>query len=47
MRELLAVREPIYQLADVAITSGDAPHNAFVNEVLEVIDRYLEMEPSA
>jgi len=41
MRELLAKREPIYALADIAISSREGPHHSVVAEVLNALDLHL------
>lgn len=41
MRRLMAEREPIYALADIAIRSRDGPHQAMVAEILTALDAHL------
>ncbi len=41
MRRLLAEREPIYRLADIAIASRDGPHQAVVAEIVAALDHHL------
>jgi shikimate kinase len=41
MRRLLAEREPVYALADIAITSRDGPHHTLVAEIIEALDEHL------
>jgi shikimate kinase len=42
MRRLLALREPVYALADITLTSRDEPHDVVVEEAVEALNnRYL------
>ncbi len=38
MRELLALRNPIYALADITVESRDVSHDVIVNEILAKLD---------
>ncbi len=38
MRELLALRNPIYALADITVESRDISHDVIVNEILAKLD---------
>jgi shikimate kinase len=41
LRELLAVREPIYAQADLTVQSRDVPHDAVVAEIIERLADFL------
>jgi shikimate kinase len=41
LRELLAVREPIYAQADITVQSREVPHDAIVIEIVEALARSL------
>jgi shikimate kinase len=41
LRELLAVREPVYAQAEVKVESRDVPHDAIVTEIVEALARRL------
>jgi shikimate kinase len=41
LRELLAVREPIYAQADLTVQSRDVPHDAVVAEIIERLTDFL------
>jgi shikimate kinase len=41
MRRLLAEREPIYALADLAIASREGPHQALVAEIVGALEAHL------
>lgn len=45
LRRLLADREPLYALADVAIWSRDVPHEAVVIDIVEALERHLGLAP--
>lgn len=45
MRGLLAEREPIYALADLAIASREGPHQMLVSEIVAALDTYLGERP--
>jgi shikimate kinase len=38
---LIAEREPVYQLADIAIASRDVPHDRIVDECIDLLHRRL------
>lgn len=42
MRKLLAEREPVYALADLTVVSRDVTHEVIVDEILAVLDDYLD-----
>jgi shikimate kinase len=42
LRDLLAIREPVYAEADVTVVSREVPHEVMVNETLEELDRFLK-----
>jgi len=44
VRRLLAEREPVYALADIALPSRDVPHDVMVEEAVAALDRYLRGE---
>jgi len=46
MRELMAVRYPVYALADVTVESRDAPHEAIVADVIEKLRERLSVAPA-
>jgi shikimate kinase len=41
MRRLLAVRSPVYALADVTVASRDVPHEVIVGEIIEAVKARL------
>ena len=41
MRDLMAVRHPVYALADVVVESREVPHDKVVAEVLSALDAWL------
>jgi len=41
LRQLLAVREPVYAQADIAVQSREAPHDAIVGEILAKLAAFL------
>lgn len=41
LRELMAVRQPIYAQADVTVQSRDVPHEAVVTEIIERLTDFL------
>jgi shikimate kinase len=41
MRALLAVREPVYALADIMILSRDEPHDSVVSDVVAALNHWL------
>ena len=45
MRRLVAERYPVYAEADFCVVSRDCPHEAMVNEILDILDRGLEGLP--
>jgi shikimate kinase len=47
MRRLLAEREPLYALADIAIASREGPHQMLVSEILAALDAYLGEKAAA
>jgi len=46
MRQLLAEREPVYALADIAVASREGPHHALVGEIIAALDAHLAKEPA-
>jgi shikimate kinase len=42
LRDLLAVREPVYAEADVTVHSREVPHEVMVSETLAELDRFLK-----
>lgn len=42
LRDLLAVREPVYAEANVTVVSREVPHEVMVSETLEELDRFLK-----
>ena len=42
LRDLLAVREPVYAEADVTVVSREVPHEVMVSETLDELDRFLK-----
>lgn len=46
MRRLLAEREPVYALADIAVSSREGPHYALVGEIIATLDAHLAKEPA-
>ncbi|MBA3519485.1 MAG: shikimate kinase [Rhizobiales bacterium] len=46
MRRLLAEREPVYALADIAVASREGPHHALVGEIIAALDAHLAKEPA-
>ena len=47
LRRLLAEREPVYALADLAIASRDGPHHVLVGEIVAALDAHLSGEARA
>ena len=43
LRELLAVREPIYAQADITVQSREGPHDAIVSEILTALAAFLNV----
>jgi shikimate kinase len=41
LRELLAVREPVYALADITVQSHEGPHDAIVAEIMTALAAFL------
>jgi shikimate kinase len=41
LRELLAVREPVYAQADITVQSREVPHDAIVTEIIEALAHSL------
>ncbi len=46
MRQLMAVRDPVYAQADVMVLSRDVSHDRVVQDVLEALDAYLHPPPA-
>jgi shikimate kinase len=46
LRELLALREPVYAQADITVQSREVPHEAIVTEILSALADFLQA-PSA
>jgi shikimate kinase len=46
LEDLAAIREPIYAQADLVVESGDRPHNATVEAIIEGLKALNEKEPS-
>src|SRR5215212_10510672 len=44
MRQLMAVREPIYALAELTVESREAPHERVVQEIVRALDAWLSDE---
>jgi shikimate kinase len=44
MRQLMAIRHPVYALADVLVESGDWAHDRVVEEVVKMLDAKLANE---
>jgi len=42
LRELLAVREPVYAQADITVQSREVPHEAIVTEILSALADFLQ-----
>jgi shikimate kinase len=45
MRDLMAVRHPVYAAADVMVISREASHDRVVQDVLEALDAHLNGQP--
>jgi shikimate kinase len=45
LRALLAEREPVYALADIAVPSREEPHEIVVEAVIDALDAYLTDHP--
>ena len=43
LRQLLALREPIYALADLTVQSREAPHEAIVDEIVSALAAFLNV----
>jgi shikimate kinase len=46
LRQLILVREPIYALADIAVRSREAPHEAIVTEIITALASFLAIPPA-
>ncbi len=46
LRELLAVRDPVYALADLSVQSQEAPHDAIVAEIVKALASLLNVPTS-
>src|SRR5215210_1896155 len=44
MRQLMAVRDPVYALADLTVESRETPHERVVQEIVRVLDAWLAEE---
>lgn len=44
MRDLIAERYPVYEMAPVVVQSRDVPHDVIVNEALEALEAYLDRD---
>lgn len=47
LRQLLRMREPTYALADLAMQSRDAPHEAIVSEIVTALAAFLNVPAAA
>jgi shikimate kinase len=47
LRDLLAVREPIYALADITVQSREAPHETIVNEIVAGLSAFMNVSAAA
>jgi shikimate kinase len=47
LRDLLAVREPIYALADITVQSREAPHDTIVDEIIVALSAFLNVSATA
>jgi shikimate kinase len=45
LRALLAEREPVYALADIAVPSREEPHEVVVEAVIDALGEYLTDHP--
>lgn len=45
LADLLEVRNPVYALADLTVTSRDVPHEVVVNDILEALNQAMSGEP--
>jgi shikimate kinase len=45
LRQLLVTREPVYALADLTVQSREAPHDAIVTEIMQVLAGFLGAAP--
>jgi shikimate kinase len=43
LRELIALREPTYALADITVHSREVPHDAIVNEIVAAMAAFLNV----
>jgi len=43
LRQLLALREPVYALADVTVHSREAPHDAVVGDIITALAGFLDV----
>ena len=46
MRDLMAVRYPVYANADITIESRDVPHDVIVGEIVSELTRHLLVSPT-
>jgi shikimate kinase len=47
MRQLMAAREPVYALADIAVESRDIPHDRVAEDALNALLAFLSLERQA
>lgn len=45
MRALIEQRYPVYKLADLTVPSRDAPHDAIVQDLVDILEMHLERCP--
>jgi shikimate kinase len=45
LKELLAMRDPVYALADVTVWSREVPHETIVNEAIAALVDWLDPAP--
>tara|TARA_R110002167_G_scaffold133555_1_gene318731 strand:+ start:810 stop:1319 length:510 start_codon:yes stop_codon:yes gene_type:complete len=45
LADLMALRYPVYAEADLVVDSGDAPHEAVVETIIERVSQYLAQAP--
>jgi shikimate kinase len=47
LRQLLAVRDPVYALADISVQSREGPHEAIVSEIVTALAAFLKVSVPA
>jgi shikimate kinase len=43
IKDLLPQREPVYAQSDIVVQSRDEPHDAIVDEIIDLLPRHLDI----